>query len=55
MKHSSFFIVYFFFKIILFENQYQTFDTEFHHEIKHLEVRRKYSTSYRIFNSLLSI
>ena len=26
--------------IILFENQYQTFDTEFHHKIKHLEVRR---------------
>ena len=43
------------FKIILFENQYQTFGTEFYHEIKHLEVRRKYSTSNRIFNSLLSI
>ena len=31
------FKIFFFF----FENQYQTFDTEFHYKIKHLEVRRK--------------
>ena len=28
-------------KIILFEKQYQAFETVFHHEMKHLEVRQK--------------
>ena len=42
-------------KIILFERWYQAFDTLFHHEMKHLEVRQKYSTARRIFNSLLGV
>ena len=41
-------------KIILFE-KYQTFDTLFHHEMKHLEVRQKYSAARHIFNSLLGV
>ena len=41
-------------KKILFEKEYQTFDTVFHHQMKHLEVRQKYSAASRIFNSLLS-
>ena len=28
-------------KIILFGEQYQVFDTLFHHQMKHLEVRQK--------------
>ena len=28
---------------------------QFHHQIKHLEVRQKYSAGRRIFNSLLRI
>ena len=40
-------------KMILFEKKYQTFDTVFHHQMKHLEVRQKYSAARRIFNSLL--
>ena len=31
------------------------FDTVFHHQMKHLEVRQKYSAARRIFNSLLSV
>ena len=42
-------------KIILFEKQYQAFDTMFHHQMKHLEVRQKYCAASRIFNSLLSV
>ena len=42
-------------KMILFEKKYQTFDTVFHHQIKHLEVRQKYSAARRIFNSLLGV
>ena len=38
-------------KMILFEKKYQTFDTVFHHQMKHLEVRQKYSAARRIFNS----
>ena len=41
--------------MILFEKKYQTFDTEFHHQMKHLEVRQKYSAARRIFNSLLGV
>ena len=41
--------------MILFEKKYQTFDTVFHHQMKHLEVRQKYSPARSIFNSLLSI
>ena len=40
-------------KMILFEKKYQTFDTVFHHQMKHLEVRQKYFATRRIFNSLL--
>ena len=32
------------FKIILFGKRYQAFHTVFHHQMKHLEVRQKYST-----------
>ena len=30
-------------------------DTVFHHQMKHLEVRQKYSAACRIFNSLLGV
>ena len=40
-------------KMILFEKKYQTFDTVFHHQMKHFEVRQKYSAARRIFNSFL--
>ena len=42
-------------KMILFEKKYQTFDTVFHHQMKHLEVRQKYSAARCIFNSLLGV
>ena len=42
-------------KMILFEKKYQTFDTVFHHQMKHPEVRQKYSAARRIFNSLLGV
>ena len=42
-------------KMILFEKKYQTFDTVFHHQMKHLEVHQKYSATRRIFNSFLSV
>ena len=43
-------------KVILFEKKYQTFDTVFeHHQMKHLEVRQKYSAARRIFNCLLGV
>ena len=42
-------------KMILFEKKYQTFDTVFHHQMKHLEVRQKYSATRRFFNSLLGV
>ena len=42
-------------KMILFEKEYQTFDTVFHHQMKHLGVRQKYSSARRIFNSLLGV
>ena len=43
------------FKTILFEKKYQTFDTVFHHQMKHLEVRQKYFAARRIFKSLLGV
>ena len=42
-------------KMILFEKKYQTFDTVFHHQMKHLEVCQKYSAARRIFISLLGV
>ena len=42
-------------KTILFEKKYQTFDTVFQHQMKHLEVRQKYSAARRILNSLLGV
>ena len=42
-------------KMILFKKKYQTFDTVFHHQMKHLEVRQKNSAARRIFNSLLGV
>ena len=41
--------------MILFEKKYQTFDTVFHHQMKHIEFRQKYSAARRIFNSLLGV
>ena len=41
--------------MILFEKKYQTFNTVFHHQMKHLEVRQKYSAARHIFNSLLGV
>ena len=41
--------------MILFEKKYQTFDTVFHHQMKHLELHQKYSAARRIFNSLLGV
>ena len=41
--------------MILFEKKYQTFDTVFYHQMKHLEVRQKYSAARRIFNSLFGV
>ena len=41
--------------MILFEKKYQTFDTVFHYQMKHLEVRQKHSAARRIFNSLLGV
>ena len=41
--------------MILFEKKYQTFDTVFHHQMKHLKVRQKYSAARHIFNSLLGV
>ena len=38
-------------KMILFEKKYQTFDTVFHHQMKHLEVRQKYSAACRRISS----
>ena len=42
-------------KIILFEKKYQTFDTVFHHQMKHLDVRQKYSAARRISSTLFSV
>ena len=42
-------------KMVLFEKKYQTFDTVFHHQMKHLEARQKYSAARRIFDSLLGV
>ena len=42
-------------KIILFGKWYQVFDSVFHHQMTQLEVRQKYSSARRIFNSLLSV
>ena len=41
-------------KMILFEKKYQTFDTVFHHQMKHLEVRQKYSAARHI-STLFSV
>ena len=35
--------------MILFEKKYQTFDTVFHHQMKHLEVRQKYSAASHVW------
>ena len=42
-------------KMILFKKIYQTFDAVFHRQMKHLEVRQKYSAKRRIFYSLLGV
>ena len=40
--------------MILFEKKYQTFDTVFHHQMKHLEVRQ--NTPLRVvFSTLFSV
>ena len=43
------------FKIILFKNQCQAFDTVIYHKMKHPEVGQKYLAARRIFNSLLCV
>ena len=55
MKTPRFCILNFPCKISLFEKLYQTLATVFHHNIKNLEVRQKYSATRRIFNSLLGV
>ena len=46
-------------KIILFEKQYQAFDTMFHHQMKHLEVVKNtplcvvFSTLFLVFHQLM--
>ena len=42
-------------KIVFLRSTIKHFDTEFHHQMKHLEVCQKYSAVRRIFNSLLSV
>ena len=42
-------------KIILFEKQYQAFDTVFQHQMKHLEIRQKHFAERLVFNSLLGV
>ena len=42
-------------KIILFERQYQAFDTVFQHQMKHLEICQKYFAARLVFNSLLGV
>ena len=42
----------FFFVLVLNENVYQTLETVFCYSCKHLEVRQKYSSTRRIFNSV---
>jgi len=39
--------------LVSIEKIYQTLKTVFHHIFKHFEVRQKYSSARRIFNSLL--
>ena len=41
--------------LVSIEKIHQTLDRVFHHISKHLEVRQKYSTARRIFNSLLGV
>ena len=42
-------------KMILFEKKYQTFDTVFHHQLKHLEVRQKLTPLRVVFSTLFSM
>ena len=42
-------------KIILFEKSYQAFNTVFHHQMKHLENRQKYSAARVVFSTLFSV
>ena len=43
------------FKIKLFEKLYQTLVTVFHHNIKNLEVRKKYTPIRVVFSTLFSV
>ena len=42
-------------KITLFDKKYQEFDAVFHHQMKYLEVRQKYSAGRPIFKSHLGV
>ena len=42
-------------KMILFEKKHQTFDTVFHHKMKHLEVRQKSDQPGTAFTSFLKV
>ena len=55
LKTAHFCILNFSFKNDFVWKKYQTFDTVFHRQMKHLEVRQKYSATRRIFNSLLGV
>ena len=52
-KTAHFCILNFSFQMILFEKKYQTFDTVFHHQMKHLEVRQ--NTPLRVVFSTLAL
>ena len=39
----------------MFGKEHQAFDTVFHHQMEHHEVRQKYSAARRIFKSRLSV
>ena len=43
-------------KIVLFRKLFQAFDTVFHHQMRHLEVRQNYSAARcRVFSTLFSV
>ena len=41
--------------IVLFDKKYQEFEAVFHHQMKYLEVRQKYSAARPIFNCHLGV
>ena len=43
------------FASLISPSEYPAFNTDFHHQMKHLEVRQKYSAVRCIFNSSLAV